>query len=173
MSERFRQIRPFPLRSDIRMPPHRRLLQSGFRMDRLESPRRGAVMLAVLVCVVLVSLITVTLIKLTLAQRSQAQRELWRMQADWLVESGLERAAAKIATDGGYTGETWSVSAEQLSGGRGGEVQIKVSPLDGEPQQRQVHVQATFPADTNQRAQSSKQVTVAVRGAATKLPANE
>jgi type II secretory pathway component PulK len=130
-------------------------------------------MLAVLVCVVLISLISLTLIKLTLAQRSQAQRELWRMQADWLVESGLERAAAKIANDGEYTGETWSVPAEQLGGGRAGEIQIKVSPMDGQPLQRQVHVQAIFPANTDQRARSSKQVTVAVRGVATKLPDNK
>ena len=130
-------------------------------------------MLAVLVCVVLVSLITLTLVKLTLAQRSQAQRELWRMQADWLVESGLERAAAKIANDGEYVGETWSVPAEQLGGGRAGEVQIKVSPLEGQPQQRQVRVEAIFPADTDQRAKSSKQVTIAVRGVARKPPASE
>ncbi|MBI5760399.1 MAG: hypothetical protein HZA46_17930 [Planctomycetales bacterium] len=135
--------------------------------------RRGAVLLAVLVCVVLVSLIALTLIKLTLAQRSQVQRELWRMQADWLVESGLERAAGKLANDSEYAGETWSVPAEQFGGGRGGEVQIEVSPMDGQPQQRQVRVQAIFPADTDQRAKSSKQVTVAVRGVASKLPANE
>jgi Tfp pilus assembly protein PilV len=131
------------------------------------------VLLAVLVCVVLVSLIALTLIKLTLAQRSQVQRELWRTQADWLAESGLERAAAKLANNVDYAGETWSVSAEQIGGGRGGEVHIKVSPMDGQPQQRRVRVQAIFPAGTDQRASSSKQVTVAVRGVGTKLPANE
>jgi Tfp pilus assembly protein PilV len=131
------------------------------------------VLLAVLVCVVLVSLIALTLIKLTLAQRSQVQRELWRTQADWLAESGLERAAAKLANNSDYAGETWSVSAEQIGGGRAGEVHIKVSPMDGQPQQRRVREQAIFPAGTDQRAKSSKQVTVSVRGAATKSSASE
>lgn len=120
-------------------------------------------MLAVLVCVVLVTLITLSLIKLTLAQRSQAQREIWRLQADWLVESGLERAAAKIAVDDGYTGETWSVAADDIGGGRSGEVKIFVSLVEGQPGMRQVRVEAIFPAETEQRAKSSKQVNVAVR----------
>lgn len=120
-------------------------------------------MLAVLVCVVLVTMITMSLIQITMAHRSQAQRELWRLQAVWLVESGIERAAAKIADDGGYAGETWSVAAEELGGGRGGDVRIVVSAMDGRPDARQVHVEAVFPVDTDQRAKSSKQIIVSAR----------
>jgi Tfp pilus assembly protein PilV len=120
-------------------------------------------MLVVLVCIVLVSMVTLSLIKITLAQRSQSQRELWRMQSSWLVESGIERAAAKIAIDGGYAGETWSVAADELGGGRAGEVRIVVQPMDGRDDARQVRVEAVFPAGTDQRAKSSKQVIVAVR----------
>lgn len=130
-------------------------------------------MLAVLVCVVLVTMITLSLIKITMAQRSQAQRELWRLQASWLVESGIERAAAKIANDGGYAGETWSVAAGEFGDDRGGEVRIIVAPVEGQPAARLVRVEAVFPSQTEQRAKSSKQIIVAVRGVATKLPANE
>jgi Tfp pilus assembly protein PilV len=120
-------------------------------------------MLAVLVCVVLVTMITLSLIKITMAHRTQAQRELWRLQASWLVESGIERAAAKIAANGGYVGETWSVAAEELGGGRAGDVRIVVSAVEGRSDARQVHVEAVFPAGSDQRAKSSKQVTVSAR----------
>ena len=37
----------------------------------------------------------------------------WNAQAQLLVESGMERAAAQLAADADYSGETWKIPAEE------------------------------------------------------------
>ena len=43
-------------------------------------------------------------------RRSQERR----LQAEWLAESGAQRAVARLARDHDYTGETWSLTARDL-----------------------------------------------------------
>lgn len=47
-----------------------------------------------------------------------------RVQAAWLAESGVARAAAQLARDASYQGETWRTPADQLAGGYIGVVEI-------------------------------------------------
>ena len=82
--------------------------------SRSRHSRRGMTVIAVLMCLVVLTLIGAALLKLGLARR-QFNRDLEkRLQAEWLVESGLDRALARIATEGDYKGETWRLSAADL-----------------------------------------------------------
>ncbi len=58
---------------------------------------RGSAMVPVLLCFVLIVLICGALLKIGAAQRTQIKAEETALQAEWLVESGLERAEAKLA----------------------------------------------------------------------------
>ena len=77
-------------------------------------PRRGMTVVAVLVCLLVMMLLGAALLKLALAEREQQPRSERRLQAEWLVESGLERARARLAADASYAGETWPLSAADL-----------------------------------------------------------
>jgi Tfp pilus assembly protein PilX len=124
------------------------------------SRRRGAVAVVVLVCLVLIALIGGTLLRTGLVQRRRLQMEEGKLQAEWLAESGLERAAARLAAAPDYRGETWRVPAADLGGRGPGTVTIAVEPVAAQPGRRTVRVQADYPDGAGPRARRRKHATV-------------
>lgn len=122
-----------------------------------DHPRRGAIALIAMITLVLVSMIGASLLKSALAQRRQMDRERCRVQAEWLAEAGLERAAAMLRGNADYSGETWKIAAESLGGAEPGEVQIAVTPDAQQPSQRKISVIADYPVNIEHRARVSKQ----------------
>ena len=118
--------------------------------------RRGAAILIVMVCLLLASMLGASLVNLALAQRKQARRAQLHLQATWLAESGLERAAAQLARDPEYAGETWKLPEN----GPAGLVRIEVNKDEANTNRRVVRVVADYPRDTAHRARVSKQVLV-------------
>jgi hypothetical protein len=91
--------------------------------------------------------VLVGLLRVSKARSDQLRRIEWRCQADWLVEAGLERAAARLKADPSYDGETWLIPAEAM-GSRSAEVVITTLPIeDGEAEPIRVRVRADYPAD--------------------------
>lgn len=126
-------------------------------------PRRtGTASVFVLICLVVIALICGVLLKAVLAGRERLRGEERRIQAEWLVESGLERAAARLATDAEYSGETWDIPAEELGGPHAGLVKITVDRPGTTPATRHVHVQADYPREATRRARLSKNILVHV-----------
>ncbi len=83
-----------------------------------------------------------------------------RLQAEWLVESGLERARARLAADSSYAGETWTLGASDLglpespaivtgagNGDRGGGVVTITVDRSGQDRGGECRVQADYPRD--------------------------
>ena len=66
-----------------------------------------------------------------LGHRRQMHRWHQRVQATWLADAGLRRAAARLAREGDlYKGELWQIDAESLSGQAAAEVAIRIEPTD-------------------------------------------
>jgi Tfp pilus assembly protein PilX len=124
--------------------------------------RRGAVLALVLVCLMVAMALLVSIAKLAAGGRRMVQAEAQQVQAAWLAESGLQRAAAQLAADPDYQGETWSLPAELLPGTRPAAVKIEVQPVPAQPDQRLVRVQADYPDDPQHRARHTKQALVQV-----------
>ncbi|MFV2067194.1 MAG: hypothetical protein ACC645_09465 [Pirellulales bacterium] len=95
------------------------------------------------------------------SERVQRTRE-HVMQSAWLAEAGLERAAARLAADGDYTGETWRISADELGQSRGANIVIRVGEVGDRRPERTVSVRADYPDDPTWRVRTSKQVVVRV-----------
>jgi hypothetical protein len=76
--------------------------------------RRGMTVVAVLACLIVLTLLGAALLKLGLARRQFDRDFERRLQADWLVESGVDRALARLASERDYTGETRQLSAADL-----------------------------------------------------------
>jgi Tfp pilus assembly protein PilX len=127
-------------------------------------PPRGMISVAALVCLLVMTLICGSLLRTIQTQRALVRSEERRLQADWLAESGLERAYARLANDPAYRGETWTLSPDQMGGTDAGSVAISVAARSEEAgvSQRLVNVQADYPGDPPRRVRARRQATVAV-----------
>lgn len=132
------------------------------RSRRPPPGRRGASLAMALVALVLIVMVLGSMLKRARDARRVTQAEERQIQADWLAESGLDRAAARLAGDAGYTGEIWSISADELGGQDPAVVNIRVDPTPAGPGLRRVQVQADFPTDAPRRARRSKTANIAV-----------
>ncbi len=90
-------------------------------------------MVAVLVCLIIVTLISGAVLKVGLAQRELARSQERRLQAEWLAESGIERAMARLARRSRLTPERpGRSSAHDL----GRSEQAHTAPRPPEPRHR-------------------------------------
>ncbi|MEZ6064910.1 MAG: hypothetical protein R3B90_04210 [Planctomycetaceae bacterium] len=108
-----------------------------------------------LVCIFLLTAVSASLMKLALAQSRQTRMQHRHLQAEWLAQAGLDRAAARLAGNASYTGETWNIPAEQL--GEAGEVRIMIDQPGEADEPRRVRVVAVYPVNVDLRAQVSRE----------------
>jgi len=135
---------------------HRRTIRTSDR----SGPRRGAILLMVMICLLIATLILGTLLKTAMTHRRQMRSEQMRMQADWLVESAIERAVHHLETDPNYQGETWTIPAADLNNRDSGRVRIAIrKPADGSAG-RILNVEAIYPVGTPRQAKRTKQISV-------------
>jgi type II secretory pathway component PulK len=123
---------------------------------------RGLTVVAVLVCLIIITLVSGTLLKVGLAHRELARAQERRLQAEWLAESGAQRALARLATNRDYVGETWSLSAQDLgqsatTSESAATVAIAVERVAADPARRRVKVTADYPRDPPRRARHTRE----------------
>jgi type II secretory pathway pseudopilin PulG len=135
---------------------------------------RGMTVVAVIVCLIIITMVSGAALKISLARRNLVRSQERRLQAEWLAESGAERAKAKLARDHAYTGETWALSARDLGQGehasapaKSGDsiavvarVTITAKQLPGAKTLRHVHIQADYPLDEAGRSRQTKEITI-------------
>ena len=136
------------------------MTQAKRRRRKFAARRRGAILILVLTALGLATIMVGLAAQSAIARHRQLRRRGEALQARWLVESGVERAAARLATGAEYDGETWTVSPEALAGPHGGEVTIRVRPDETEARRRIVDVVARYPAADPQGPRQSKQLTI-------------
>lgn len=130
---------------------------------RRRTARRGLVLLMTIAVLAIASILLAVWAKDAIDQHRQLRLRARQLQADWLVESGVDRAAARLAADADYTGENWNIPADELGGTGGAVVVIRAEAQPDEPQSRLVHVAADFsaaPAPQANRVRRSKEVVI-------------
>jgi hypothetical protein len=124
--------------------------------------RRGiALALGLLVLGVLV-LIFAALIRRARQTHEVQVADARAVQSEWLAESALERARARLDADPDYSGETWLVPADALGGPDAGRVLILVEPIDGRPALRRASARAEYPDNRWTRVRRSKTAILAI-----------
>ncbi|HVW02804.1 MAG TPA: pilus assembly PilX N-terminal domain-containing protein, partial [Planctomycetaceae bacterium] len=73
--------------------------------------RRGAILVAAMICVLILSLMAAALLRTVSLARQQARSEARRMQAELLADAAIERTVAHLRADAKFTGEKWDISA--------------------------------------------------------------
>ena len=129
----------------------------------MPSRRRGAILIVVLVCLGVAAVVFVSVLKMAAAERRGVQTEARRVQAAWLAESALDRAAARLAADPAYPGETWTLSPGVLDASDPARVVIRVQTPSEQPQHRLVRVQADWPDHPQHRVRQTRQVVIELR----------
>ena len=88
--------------------------------------RKGAAMIVVLVGLAVATTIFLSVLKLIAVQRQSVELQARQIQAGWLAESAVQRAAARLSAEAGYRGETWNISAQEIGGRDGATIAIRV-----------------------------------------------
>ncbi len=141
-------------------PGENRFIPGPSIVARRPERRRGAALVLAMVGLLLITLIFGTMLRLARDTRRVVVAEQRRLQAEWLAESALERAFARLALDPSYQGETWTIPADVLGGPDGGTVLIEVATIDGKPAARTVRVQADYPSEASRRARQTRTATI-------------
>lgn len=127
-------------------------------MKRRHLQGRGAVTIVVLLVLVLCVALGSRLANNVALGRNVSRVEQHELQAEWLAESGVRRAAARLVSDANYTGETWTIEATSLSGADGAAVTIRVERSEAQPLERQVIVEAEYPSGKAHRVRRTREI---------------
>jgi len=133
---------------------------SGSRLAR-DKPRKGAIMVVVLVCLIVLMSLSGVVLRLRLLEHKRLKQEESRLQAEWLAESAVSRALARLKkSNGAYLGEVWKLSRDDWTQPQSGQVEIKVERFPSSTGKRRIRVVADYPSASPNRIRLSKSVTV-------------
>lgn len=120
--------------------------------------RNGALLVVALVCVAVLSLLMLTLVRFVVQAQRQQQHEIRGVQADWLLEAGLARAASQRATRPDYAGEIWEIAGESAGLERPARIEITLPSAGPTAEGTEVTVLVTYPTDTPQTHRRTRTV---------------
>lgn len=127
---------------------------------RQQPTRRGAVLIMALVCLALIAALGGTLLRWAALEHKLLRSQEQASQARWLAEAGLERAAARLARDAGYTGETWEIAPADLPSAEAARVRLSVTPVAGQDERRSIEVDVEYPLEAGGATRVHKEVVV-------------
>src|SRR5688572_10803783 len=98
------------------------------RVTRRSSRQRrdGFILIALMVFIAVAMMLALAWLKTAALERRTFRALQQRAQAEWLVESAIDRAAARLAANPGYEGETWKLSPTDMGGLDAGEALIAI-----------------------------------------------
>jgi hypothetical protein len=74
----------------------------------------GAVLLVVMACLAIAMTLIVGWARIAVLENRQVRSAEDHLQAEWLAESAIQRAAAQLVANSEYPGETWRVTAADV-----------------------------------------------------------
>ena len=122
--------------------------------------RRGVVLILAMVCLGATVLMLTALLRTAVSERRALVVRARALQADWLAESGLERAVARLSLDPDYAGEDWVLEADRLGGRDAATVKIAIETVRDRPNRRQVRVDASYPTGKTLRATRTRETII-------------
>ena len=126
--------------------------------------RSGAALLAALVCIAVVTIMATALVRTLLIAHRQTRWQWRQEQAQWLAESGVSRAAARLRFDPAYRGETWQLAASDFAGAPAevsplsGRVVIRIEPVAADDPRPRIFVEAQFPDELHHSVRRNQSV---------------
>jgi hypothetical protein len=127
-------------------------------------PRRGAVLVAALVCMLVVMMILGSMFQGVVRAHRQLHRERDLRQTELLLQAGCDRAAVQLLNTDDYHGETWNLPPDMVVGTGRGRVTIETTRTGSQPAW-EVKVVAEYPqgSDTSIRRSRTFQLPIQVQ----------
>ena len=124
--------------------------------------RRGGGLVVAMVTLLVVTMLMGSIIRSLLVELRQNRQEVAQVQAHWLAEAAIDRAAARLRSGSDYQGETWKVdlplNATSATNSRG-VVEVHVTPgEEGRP--TLVSVEAKYPDDPRRQVKVERAVSI-------------
>jgi hypothetical protein len=96
-----------------------------------------------------------------LIELRQTRQTAIQVQAQWLADAAVERAAKSLSMNPSYDGESWKVDLPGFRNATGsrGSVEIKIERADDE-KSVQIVVHANYPADSRRRVSAERTVSI-------------
>jgi type II secretory pathway component PulK len=129
-------------------------VRRSIRRQHPRSTRRGAVLVAAMVCVMILALMSAALLRTVSLAREQSRSEARRMQAECVADAAVERTVARLRADPKFEGEKWDITADELQATAPAAVAIHVESTDNV---WKVRIQADFPSDATLRARALRE----------------
>jgi type II secretory pathway component PulK len=126
--------------------------------------RRGAALIALLTLMSVTAVLAGVWARKLVAERRHQRRAEELVQVTWLVDSGLRRAAARLAADPTFTEEQWRVSAADLGRQSDAIVMLRAEPTEDAASRFRISAEARYPAD-GPRIKRSKSVNISLPAA--------
>ncbi|QDU54064.1 type II secretion system protein [Aeoliella mucimassa] len=119
---------------------------------RPTAARRGVTLLVVIVIISVSMLILAGAVRSLVDEHRQTRLRHTHRQCRIIAHAALERARAKHLANNSYTGETWTIDADEVEFAKPFQVTIEVEPSDGEIQWKAT---ARYPAEGTPEASES------------------
>jgi type II secretory pathway component PulK len=105
-----------------------------------------------MVALLVVMLVAGALVRSLIAAHRQSRQYADELQAQWLAEAGLARAAARLRADANYQGEVWTVplGADATNADENAK-EIGQATITVEPTTKRITVEAIYPTDEHRR----------------------
>ncbi len=109
--------------------------------------RSGAILIIVLALLAVLTIVCGLWVRFVLQEVSRQRLQEDVVQAEWLAEAGLRRAAARLANDRNFTGELWRVEGKEFSRPHSAMVKLGVEhPAEARDEAR-LTVHVAYPSD--------------------------
>ncbi len=118
--------------------------------------RSGVAMIMAILLLLISTSICFSMVRTTSLRQSRFENRQWKLQANLLADSALERAAQQLRTQPDSFEEVWEVTSNNESG----EARMSAQPANSN--QYEVTVVATYPSGVPQRAQTTVRAMVDV-----------
>lgn len=121
--------------------------------------RTASILICVLVCLVVATALVTSTVRTALNARRAMRTQHQLRQTELLLAAGIQRAALQLQANVDYTGETWDLSPQVISGVEAAQVNIDISSAPGDSRDK-VHVTARLSVAAHTAIQRSYSFTV-------------
>jgi type II secretory pathway component PulK len=108
---------------------------------RRSAPRRGGVLILVMICLLGITVLSGTLLRLAVVQQRQGRMQQRQLQAEWLAAAALDRAAVKLTADPAWLGDVWTLDETVLE--TAGTAVVRVTSAKGDASVREITATAS------------------------------
>jgi Tfp pilus assembly protein PilV len=125
---------------------------------------KGSGLVVALVTLLVVTSIMGSIMHALLSELRQTRQTIHEVQAQWLADAAVARAASRLVRDRDYAGETWQIDLPRSSsspGERRGSATIQVERGEGAETAR-IKVHVNYPEESPRRVSAERAVSVSL-----------